>query len=378
MANRHSLPKPAFLIYALMRQLHILLRLTWLLLARARRPDTILMQTPPAIPAMAVCLLAARLRGARLAIDWHNYGYTILALRLGARHPAVRLARWWERLFGPRADLHFCVSSAMREDLADNWGIVDAVVLRDLPAARFRPAPPEERTRFLQALGAGMSGPAANALARPQHDRPAVLVSPTSWTVDEDFTLLFDALAACDAQMKKDEAVAGKRLYPDMVVFLTGRGPLRATYEQRAAALPQGRIHIVFAWLSADQYRDLLGAADIGLCLHTSSSGLDLPMKIADMQGAGLPVCAFDYGPCLAEMINPGETGLLFKNDKQLTEHICTLSRDFHLENTVLLPMRAAVEKRRHQTWSDGWAEVAAPLFGLVPSNNDTSHQVTR
>lgn len=51
-------------------------------------------QNPPGLPTIAVAWFVCVLRGSRLVIDWHNYGYTIMALSLGETHPVVRLAKW--------------------------------------------------------------------------------------------------------------------------------------------------------------------------------------------------------------------------------------------------------------------------------------------
>ena len=49
-------------------------------LMRLPKPDVILVQNPPAVPTLSMAWLAARLRGARLIIDWHNLSHTIAAV----------------------------------------------------------------------------------------------------------------------------------------------------------------------------------------------------------------------------------------------------------------------------------------------------------
>ncbi|KAJ1845278.1 mannosyltransferase, partial [Coemansia sp. RSA 486] len=87
-----SAPKALFYIYAPFKVLYQICALFWVLLAGIQRPRYILVQNPPAIPTLLVAQICAFMIGARLIIDWHNYGHTILALKLGPAHPVVSLA----------------------------------------------------------------------------------------------------------------------------------------------------------------------------------------------------------------------------------------------------------------------------------------------
>lgn len=85
------------------------------------------------------------------------------------------------------------------------------------------------------------------------------------------------------------------RNLPKLICFITGKGPLKNYYCNKIAEQNWKHVHVITPWLEDKDYPLLLAAGDLGVCLHTSSSGLDLPMKVVDMFGCGLPVCAYDF-----------------------------------------------------------------------------------
>lgn len=378
------------------------------------RPDVILVQNPPSIPTLAVALVAAWVHRAALIVDWHNFGYSLLALNFGAESTIVRVAREYERWMGQCADGHLCVTQAMQTWLRETWEI-DAHVLHDRSQAHFHRLDADEAHQLftallndqklcpelkgdqwmgidrarchdeetLHALDAATertpftyipssaasassssskstptsqpSSSASGALFRP--DRPTLILSSTSWTADEDFTILARAIERHDRAIAKSREAATEeeeeetegeaastitkrggskkkstaskaasassnpsatptRPLPRAVYIITGKGPLRSAFVSSISQLSLrfSSVHTLF--VSAGDYPKLLGAGDLGVSLHYSSSGLDLPMKVVDMFGAGLPVCAVDFAS-IGELVRDGVNGRVFGRRKR-------------------------------------------------------------
>src|SRR5271170_4268500 len=101
---------------------------------------------------MVVARLACTLRSSRLVIDWHNLGYTLLALRLSPYHPLVLIHRFYEQIFAHCAYANFCVTDLMRRHLTEEYGLQKVTTLMDRPPDRYTPLTTPAQERFLETL----------------------------------------------------------------------------------------------------------------------------------------------------------------------------------------------------------------------------------
>ncbi|MGB7217594.1 MAG: glycosyltransferase [Vicinamibacterales bacterium] len=319
-----------------------------------KRPDLVLVQNPPVFPTLAVTWSSLHRRGVRFVIDWHNLGYSVLSMRLSEWHPAVRLARWLERRDARRVDANLCVSRGLAAFLESRFGVKNTHVLYDRPASPFVPVERGDRERYRQALFARLGVHAGTV---------GFVVCPTSWTEDEDFDVIIDAVLRLEQRIRGWEASGAARRFADLVILVTGDGARRAEFERRFAGLPARRVHLRTRWLEPEDYPRVVGSADLGLCLHRSSSGLDIPMKVADLFGAGVPVCALDYGACLAERVRHGDNGLLFSGAAQLADVLFELFETFPGDQALLERLRTGARKSARPTWEEGWTREARPVL---------------
>jgi beta-1,4-mannosyltransferase len=343
-------PRFWFLLVTALRSLCLLLESFWFLLVQTRRADAVLVQNPPTIPTLFAGWLAARMRRSFFIIDWHNFGYTMLTTRLDQKDSVIQLAKTWERWLGRKADANFCVSTAMQRVLIDDFGIAAPIVLYDRPRELLQALPISERSQAAQRVLARAG------LALP--DNSAFAVCPTSWGADEDMDLLLAGLELWDS-LPNTQAL-------QLMVLITGRGPLREAFEQRISAISWRRVSLRTAFLDPGDYRELLRAAHFGISLHRSSSGVDLPMKIMDLFGARTPACVLDYGACLAEQIQPGHTALTFQTSQEFAQRIDQLLEGFPAHPQLLDRMRINIEAEFPETWQEAWQRAAAPIFKSV------------
>ena len=318
-----KLPRFLFILAALIKIILQTLSLTWILF-RIPKFKFLILQNPPGIPSMVICWIICRLRGAKFIIDWHNYGYTILKVN-NRPNFLVNLACKYEKYLGKKSDLNFCVSQAEKRDLKKEFNI-DAICLPDRPVKGL--------FKFLNELEANdlyknypneLYSLIDTHLPENKNLKPIVMISSTSWTPDEDFSMLLDAFIKTEEMIKESiEDKTQKNIYnitedkiKKILFLITGRGPMRDKFMDKVSEANLKYFDVKSIWLESDDYPKLLSLVDLGISLHYSSSGIDLPMKVVDMFSGCLPVASVYY-ETINELVKENENGFLFKNSKDL------------------------------------------------------------
>lgn len=292
-----------------------------------------------------------------MVVDWHNFGYSILALKLGKAHPLVRLSQLYERTFSRSAAAHLTVTDVMANVLREDYKIRSPVIpLHDRPPLAFQPLDVAQRHTFLQNFAKTTS-----RVEEFQKGKLKLVVSSTSWTSDEDFSLLLEALKSYS-----ELAITSHPHLPEILAIITGKGPQKADFIAQIQDLDaQGKLEMVdiqTAWLSNEDYASLLGAADLGVSLHMSSSGVDLPMKVVDMFGAGLPVVGWGNFEAWPELVKEGVNGISFGSAPELRDILVDL---FGGDEKKLQTLRAGAIGEGKRRWDEEWDPIAGKLLGL-------------
>ena len=248
------------------------------------------------------------------------------------------VARVYEQLMAPRATAHLCVTDAMKSFLVKQFRIrpESISVLHDCPNEMFRPRSIQDNHELLSRLHGKLCSACprswyehidptkqtlfteidAKGKCSPRLGRPALVTSSTSWTPDEDFDPLLLACMRLDKRIADDEESSLK-----VLVVVTGKGPRKSYYEHQISLLKLQNVVIQTLWLEPGDYPRLLSCADVGVSLHTSTSGIDLPMKILDLFGCQVPVCAVNF-QCLPELVEDNVNGRIFETSIQLEQQL--------------------------------------------------------
>lgn len=176
------------------------------------------------------------------------------------------------------------------------------IVLHDRPPAHFHRASPSEihelfqrlepsldtnaLRNFLPSSTAPYSTPFTKTLSKPpkypttleldgefdsspmpsqREDRPALLISSTSWTPDEDFSILLEALSLYEEKARARNDIknkdGGEGTLPKVLMVVTGKGPDREKYMNEVGRLQEDWrwVRCVSMWLEPQDYPLILG-----------------------------------------------------------------------------------------------------------------------
>ncbi|KAI5965816.1 ALG1 [Candida pseudojiufengensis] len=341
--NKKNLP---FIVFAGFKMFIQIIQI-WKIMWKTRKEvDYVLIQNPPCIPILLIILIFKYTinNQLKIIIDWHNLNYTILNLRYqNLNNPFVVIVRKYEEILGKFANLNITVTKQMKKFLVEQFCFNKSkvVTLYDRPGKQFQPIAVTDRNYNHEVF-------------TDMNDLPErkILVSSTSFTPDEDFNLLLNALKKYEADSET----------PPIYLIVTGKGPMKEEFLKTVDKLSfSSKVIISTSWLSSEDYPKILATADLGVSLHTSSSGIDLPMKIVDFFGSGIPVVSLNF-PAISELVKDEVNGLVVK--KSSSNELFRAIKSVFTNDELLRTLKDGALNESKSRWDENWARVLKPKFG--------------
>lgn len=337
--NSFHLPYLLFALYKVVCQFY---SLTILLFEAMENSLFILIQNPPSMPLLLIICVLQKLwfNNCQIIVDWHNLNYTILNLKFqNLNHPVVKLMKRYESFFSHFASLNLTVTNEMNSFLSTEFNLptTKIMTLYDKAPPQFQPlSSGDDRLKFISSHPEIFT--VDDYKFDPNSDK--LLISSTSFTPDEDFSILLDALESYDKNGK----------CPNVFLIITGKGPLKSFYENKISNSSFNKVRVKFVWLPIELYPKVLSVADLGISLHTSSSGIDLPMKIVDLFGCGVPVVSLDF-KAIGELVKNGVNGVVVKDSTELSQQLQKLLTD---KDSLAKVKEGALEETTNR-WESVW-----------------------
>ncbi|KAL7711762.1 chitobiosyldiphosphodolichol beta-mannosyltransferase isoform X1 [Entamoeba marina] len=305
----------------------------------------IVIQNPPALPSFLIAAIVKILTGCSVVVDWHNTAYSIVMNVHNLKETSfiIRLLKFYELFIPLIFDYHFTVTKAMKDFLIDyHFSSKRITVLYDKPFINLT-STPSQRNELLIRLRStfpDITKPFIDELVE-NNTNIVCGVSSTSWTPDEDFGVLFEALKNYEKKHRR----------------FTKIGPLKSYYEELLKKENMKRVCVIPVWLEHEDYPKLLAACQFGISLHQSSSKLDLPMKVLDMFGCALPVLARGYPTIRDELVEENKVGFCFDTAEELNDLLVKNLSNSKQREKFLEEMKQNVINNNTLTWSKNWQE---------------------
>ncbi|GMM35516.1 chitobiosyldiphosphodolichol beta-1,4 mannosyltransferase [Saccharomycopsis crataegensis] len=358
------------MVTKVVRQHWVLFRL--LFAKSVKNSKFVIIQNPPILPILHVVIVWKWLYSpmTKIVIDWHNLNYSILQLKFGGDNPGkiksflVQVMKFYEFQLSKFARYNLTVSANMKDYLINaiypgassiEKTVISRkfIVLRDRPADQFKVLDTQEQRITIM----------SKEFQRIFYDNMAlqdfdftkddkIIVSSTSFTKDEDFNILLDAMKKYDQLMQSQPENYNSKIF----LLVTGKGPEKPQFLSKIASLEFSQnIVIQNHWFTAAEYPKVISLADLAISLHLSSSGIDLPMKILDFFGCGIPTISVKFAT-IGELVKDGVNGYVLDNntDDELCSMICKTLTNEKIYQKI---KNGAIEESKHR-WDDNWKTV--------------------